>query len=140
MEFLLNLAWMLLVLPAFWLWWRGSGDRAERRVTAGQCLLALGCAVVLLFPVISATDDLHAMRAEMEEAAGNRRSVRTAGSEKSAVGLHRLPGPPALAVNGWLLSSPAFARLEVRSSVSAYCMQPASFRAGRAPPRSLLVS
>ena len=96
MELLLNLAWVLLVLPAYWLWRRGAGARVARRVTALQCLLALGCAVVLLFPVISATDDLHAMRAEMEESATSKRTVRQAASEKHSAWVNRLQGPPAL--------------------------------------------
>src|SRR5713226_515456 len=66
MELLLNLAWVLLGLPAYWLWRRHAGARAARRFDSLQVLLALGCALVLLFPVISASDDLHAMRAEME--------------------------------------------------------------------------
>ena len=96
MELLLNLAWMLLALPAFWLWRQGGTARVARRVTALQCLLALGCAVVLLFPVISATDDLHAMRAEMEESATSKRTVLHAGSEKHSTWVNRLQGPPAL--------------------------------------------
>jgi hypothetical protein len=73
MELLLNLCWLSLLLPA-WLLWRqrtastGSGSSAGS--LAGRPLVfvcALGCALVLLFPVISATDDLHAMRPEMEE-------------------------------------------------------------------------
>jgi hypothetical protein len=37
--------------------------------------MALACALVVLFPVISATDDLHAMRAEMEESPISKRTV-----------------------------------------------------------------
>ena len=73
------------------------------RLTALQFLLALGCALVLLFPVISATDDLHAMRAEMEESATSKRAVPQAGSEKHAAWVNRLQGPPALLANmNWL--------------------------------------
>ena len=75
-------------------------ERARRaRITALQFLLALGCALVLLFPVISATDDLHAMRAEMEESATSKRAVRQAGGEKHAAWVNRLQGPPALLAN-----------------------------------------
>ena len=44
-------------------------------------LCVLGCAVVVLFPVISASDDLHAMRPEMEE---SERSFRHASHGVSA--------------------------------------------------------
>ena len=84
MELLLNLAWVLLAVPAYWLWRRGAGARLARRVSALQCLLALGCAVVLLFPVISETDDLHTMRAEIEESPTSKRAVRQAGSDRHA--------------------------------------------------------
>jgi hypothetical protein len=73
MELLLNLAWLLLALPAYWLWRERSRTRVGRRSL--QCLLSLGCMLVILFPVVSATDDLHAMRAEMEESPLSKRSL-----------------------------------------------------------------
>jgi hypothetical protein len=69
MELFLNLCWVSLLLPA-WLLWRqrtfatGAGHPAARPLVF---VCALGCVLVLLFPVISASDDLHPMRAEMEE-------------------------------------------------------------------------
>jgi hypothetical protein len=139
MELLLNLAWVLLALPAYWVWRRDAGLRPPCRLSSLQCLLALGCALVLLFPVISASDDLHAMRAEMEESATSKRAVRQAGSEKSSVGANRLQGPPALVASAvWVVAS------EVRLlKVSVACgllpTMPGVVYAGRAPPRSLLV-
>jgi len=66
MELFLNLCWLALVLPAYVLW--------RRRVSSEPCTRAsfvivctLGCALVLLFPVISASDDLHAVAQAMEE-------------------------------------------------------------------------
>ncbi len=105
MELLLNLAWVLLALPAYWLWRRDAGLRAARWVSSLQCLLALGCVLVLLFPVISASDDLHAMRAEMEDSSISKRTVRQAGSDKNSAWVNRLQGPPAVAASavGWLL-------------------------------------
>jgi hypothetical protein len=138
MELLLNLVWLLLLLPAYWLWRRGAGARLERRVTALQCLLALGCAVVLLFPVISATDDLHAMRAEMEESASSKRTVRQAASEKHAGWVNRLQGPPALAASAAHVPELEAGLLEVRVSYSAPPARPCVLQAGRSPPSSLL--
>lgn len=80
MELLLNLAWLLLALPAYWVW-RGRTNALTRRVSPFQLLLALGCILVVLFPVISATDDLRAMRAEFEEPAG-KHSIRQSGNER----------------------------------------------------------
>jgi len=73
MELFLNLCWLSLLLPA-WLLWRqrtfstGSSGPGKGPTTHPLIFICvLGCALVLLFPVISASDDLHAMRPEMEE-------------------------------------------------------------------------
>jgi hypothetical protein len=138
MELLLNLAWMLLLVPAYWLWRRCAGARAARRLTALQCSLALGCVVVLLFPVISATDDLHAMRAEMEESATSKRAVRQAASEKSNAGINRLQGPPALLAGAELWFVPAVGNFLVAVSDPHRLETSFKLPTGRAPPSSLL--
>jgi hypothetical protein len=83
MELLLNLAWLLLALPAYWLWRDSRTLPPGRRFTSLQVLLALGCMLVILFPVISATDDLRAMRTEMEESPASKRSVCQKTGEKA---------------------------------------------------------
>src|SRR5579862_1073410 len=113
MELLLNLVWLLLALPAYWLWRRGAGARAARRITALQFLLALSCALVLLFPVISATDDLHAMRAEMEESASSKRAVRTASSDRTSAWTKIRQSPPAALANAYESFIAEFKLLEV---------------------------
>jgi|SRR5580692_103418 hypothetical protein len=95
MELLLNLAWSLLALPAYWLWRSSRTAPAGCRFTSFQCLLALGCLLVILFPVISATDDLLAVRSEMEESPAGKRTLRQASHEKASG--WKLPNPPALA-------------------------------------------
>jgi len=69
MELLLNLTWMSLGVSAF------LGFMRSRRVSGQlavvpyrKSLLALVCGVLLLFPVVSASDDLHPTQAVMEEA------------------------------------------------------------------------
>jgi hypothetical protein len=138
MELLLNLAWVLLALPAYWLWRRDAGARPSRRMSSLQCLLALGCVLVLLFPVISASDDLHAMRAEMEESATSKRAVRQAGSEKNSAGVNRLQGPPALVANVVWVVAPEIGLLKVSVASVVLPTTPGVAYAGRAPPRSLL--
>lgn len=91
MELLLNLAWLLLGLPAFWLW-RDSRSAYGRRVAPIQILLTLGCMLVILFPVISASDDLQAMRAEMEETPASKRSIcQKNGERASTAKVHSQP-------------------------------------------------
>jgi hypothetical protein len=138
MELLLNLAWVLLAVPAYWLWRRGASARAARKVTALQFLLALGCAVVLLFPVISATDDLHAMRAEMEESAASKRAVRQASSEKHSSWANRLQGPPIAPAIATQIFAPEFRPLEVCFFDFAPRAAHGELHAGRAPPSSFL--
>lgn len=136
MELLLNLTWLLLALPAYLLWRNCRGARGARRFTAIQCLLALGCMLVILFPVVSATDDLRAMRAEMEESPVSKRSIGQSNGER--VSASKSQAQPALVANtycpvlfeqGWhvvvavLITTPAF---------------PALVRSGRAPPQILL--
>jgi hypothetical protein len=138
MELLLNLAWVLMAVPAYWLWRQCAGARASRSVSALQCLLALGCVLVLLFPVISATDDLHAMRSEMEESSTSKRAVRQAGGDKQSAWVNRLQGPPALVAHIQWPPTQQFGLLEVPALCLPTLARPCDFHAGRAPPRSLL--
>jgi hypothetical protein len=94
MELFLNLAWLLLVLPAYWLWRRSR--HGQRKFTSAQCLLALACVLVLLFPVISATDDVHVMRAEIEESPVLKRTLRQATVDNASPWTVRLQSPPAV--------------------------------------------
>jgi hypothetical protein len=96
MELLLNLAWLLLTLPAWWLWRSSRGAHSRHEVRSWQCVLTLGCVLVILFPVISATDDLCAMRAEQEEPQSSKRVVRQASNGKASLGHNRLPSAPGL--------------------------------------------
>jgi hypothetical protein len=138
MELLLNLLWVLLALPAYWLWRRDAGVRCARRVSSPQCLLVLGCVQVLLFPVISASDDLHAMRAEMEDSSISKRTVRQAGSDKNSAWVNRLQGPQAAVASAVRLVAPEIRLLEVSVTRVSPLARPCVFHGGRAPPFSLL--
>lgn len=134
MELLLNLAWLLLALPAWWLW---CGRKSTRNASSLHCLLALGCMLVVLFPVVSATDDLRAMRAEMEESPEGKRSVRQAGHEKPSA--WKWQSAPALAevASSFIVCTQGWHPLPTRQFfVSA---APAVKLASRAPPRSFLL-
>jgi hypothetical protein len=137
MELLLNLAWLLLALPGYWLW---STSRTSRRFTSLQCLLALGCMLVILFPVISATDDLCAMRNEMEESPASKRSIHPASPDK--VSSWKLQSPPALAADArsFLLPDNDGVWRQSLSPSLTIAAPPAIEHAGRAPPASFLFS
>lgn len=138
MELLLNLAWLLLAIPAFQLWRKSKPANQPCRFTSLQCLLALSCALVVLFPVISATDDLHAMRAEMDESPVSKRSVRQASNEKGSIAHNRLPSPPVLVT--W--SAPLFATQNFPApsfpNALLVAAAPCLRIFGRAPPATFL--
>jgi hypothetical protein len=70
MELLLNLLWVLLIPPAFYCWFR---QRFHSR--SAFRFVALVGALAFLFPVISATDDLHSI-AELCESSRHKRNLR----------------------------------------------------------------
>ena len=135
MELLLNLAWLLLALPAWWLW-RQRAKQHGVGSSAYQCLLALGCLVVLLFPVISASDDLSAMRAEMEEGASGITSVRSAEHGKSVAVLKNLGAVAAIAPGFIFSSGPGCWHEPVRLFEAGLAVLSMD-QGGRAPPMQI---
>ena len=78
MELLLNLLWLTLLLPAVLIWRRQSAcSRSFWHPRSFRAIVLLGCLLVLLFPVVSATDDLHPIRNEIEEP-NSKRAVKQA--------------------------------------------------------------
>lgn len=63
MENFLNYCWLLLALAALSAWLGMAAPR--RRTSLG--LIALLCVLTLMFPVISATDDLHPVAQAIED-------------------------------------------------------------------------
>lgn len=94
MELLLNLCWLMLALPAYWIWRRHISNLRPHRLRKTHAFVLLGSVLLLLFPVISATDDLHAMRPEMEESSPSKQIAKHISSNKSASFLSRI-GIPA---------------------------------------------
>jgi hypothetical protein len=96
MELLLNLLWLMLALPAYWVWRQQLRCARDRGCwQAPRTVLMLGCILMLLFPVISATDDLHFMRPEMEESTSSKRALKYAASDKAPGALRVAIIPPA---------------------------------------------
>jgi len=130
LELLLNLCWLLLFAPAFCLWFR-------RRSGSLQSIVTLVCLLALLFPVISVTDDLHAMRQEMEESSPSKRMLKHAAPHvMGAGGFNPQPAhltsaifvPPRREMRERVQAPPPRGALTVSITVSS-C---------RAPPSSLL--
>jgi hypothetical protein len=133
MELLLNLAWLLLALPAYWLWCA----RRSTQKSSMQCVLSLACLLVVLFPVISATDDLQAMRTEMEESSTSKRTARQAASpDKSPLlGWDGLVAVVASSTNPFTETKECFVSTAAPVVVAA---TPDARLLGRAPPSSFL--
>jgi hypothetical protein len=74
MELFLNALWLALVVgaPAVWLS-RYKRQLSRREIIAGS--LAFICIAILLFPIISATDDARAFQAASEDSGVNKLSV-----------------------------------------------------------------
>ncbi len=127
MELLLNLLWVLLAASVFCRWSRRQNDPRSR-----AHLIALFCLLALLFPVISATDDLHAMRPEMEDAASNRRALKQASGASMR---NPFPSVPALLTTaGMALAHRETSSLAPVVRVSTPSSRPLKVECGRAPP------
>ena len=135
MELFLNICWLCLLVPAYLLWRQRSAS--DRRSPTALYLCALGCVFVLLFPVISASDDLHAMQPETEE---SERAFR--GANQRACAPHALTQSAQPFHPGSAYLMPKFERVG-----TALPFVPRAFRtfstpapAGRAPPSDLLMT
>jgi len=132
MELFLNLVWVALAAAALCGW----GQRRNHPQSRPH-LIALVCLLALLFPVISATDDLNAMRSEMEDSSSSKRSTKQAVTGKTAW-QQTIHNPPALLVSAFV------ALPQGKSTVAPLAPPPSaskSFRAvpsDRAPPISEL--
>jgi len=103
MELLLNTFWLVIAAGALGIWicrWRRGAKRRDLHLQ----LFALGCVLVLLVPVISATDDLHATTLAVEASGFSRKILKsiTPSGASARTRLRVLPLVPLLA----LLSAP----------------------------------
>lgn len=97
MELLLNLVWLMLALPAYWIWRREARSACEGNAGKSvRSVLVLTCILMLLFPVISATDDLHFIRPEMEESTSSKRTLKQAADDKAPSSLKVAASPLAV--------------------------------------------
>jgi len=74
-ETLLNLLWLVVTLATLWLWrFRWLTAHRHPRTRVFQEVVAVSCALALLFPVISLTDDLHPEIVAVDASSGKRNS------------------------------------------------------------------
>ena len=98
MELLLNLLWLMLALPAVLIWRRQSASwQSPGKQCHSRAFVLLGCLLVLLFPVVSASDDLHPISAEIEESGPSKRTVKHSPGVKSPAWTHDGGGAARLA-------------------------------------------
>jgi hypothetical protein len=128
MEVLLNSLWAFLALAALVAW-----VRYARRAPAvdARCFIALLCVLVLMFPVISASDDLHPV-SELSDDATRRQHAPMLGPHVVA----SLAVAPIVSLM-ILLSGPLSTL-----ALPVVNANPGYFRlnAGRAPPEQLVVA
>jgi HAMP domain-containing protein len=132
LELLLNLCWLLLLGPGAYLWLR----QRRRAKPVFQFSIALACLLFLLFPVISATDDLHAFRQEMEESSPTKKALKQVAKRTTAPEFSAPPAqipsavsfPPSTQICGFVLIFDVPAPASERSGIFT----------SRAPPASLL--
>jgi hypothetical protein len=99
MELFFNLLWLLIALASFAQWRRVVRLRhaARSRVKAALPLVALVCALAILFPSISVTDNLHPGLFTTEDGSRSRRAMAAmAGAAHAAMGHPSQASPPAL--------------------------------------------
>lgn len=137
MELLLNLSWLLLAMPALWLWRESLRVPDQRRFNTSQRLFCLACALVILFPVVSATDDLRGAGTEMEECRGSKRSISHSTGERVAAS--KAHTQPALATAALLLVTFEQDWIWVVFPPLSSPVSPAVARTGRAPPQFTVV-
>jgi hypothetical protein len=135
MELILNLLWLMVAVASFALFWRGRGNRTLASWRSVRQIVSLACALVIFFPIISLTDDLHAAQVVMEDSKPAKRFSKSSGAPDAASNFDR-SSLPFIVVAAGLLPGQSLrllgltAALEIRLRVAT----PAGRTHSRAPP------
>lgn len=135
MELFLNLFWILVAVASLFYYRRRLEATVPIRRLACHSGIALGCALAILFPVISLTDDLHAEQAVMEDSNGTRKSLKSAAAGDRSPGKVKFHRPPAELFSAALVR-PLVAALGLATLPAFFIISkpsPTPFK-GRAPP------
>jgi hypothetical protein len=134
MEVLLNTTWLMVAIAALLFWQvEMEGTAGRREHNRRYRFLALAVALVLLFPVISLTDDLHTEQAAMEDSSRSVIKARNtlqgclrAGCASFVATVTHAPDP-ATALHLFLGTVVLF-------ETPLRCLAPVSAHDGRSPP------
>jgi len=140
MELTLNLVWVGVAIAGIVLQWitlSRASRSSDRSASTRQKIVAMACALVILFFVISMTDDLHDQQVMIEERRATRiapgtETPNTESARATPIGFFVVSPPPAF----------SFRTLSVRRGIetSEFRLPAAIDREavrGRAPPHSL---
>lgn len=135
-ETFLNLIWSVIALGAFAVWrCRWLPSRLAPRSRALPELVALVCALALLFPSISLTDDLHPVVVAVDASSGKRNGspLLTGASHGDRAASKAAVHAPAVLASGALLTSIVSTRLLTFDENSRPPAASRDYR-GRSPP------
>ncbi len=139
MELLLNLFWLLLAILSLGLWrkhWSQAPRHHDRTCLYRQSLFSLACVLLLLFPAISLTDDLHADQTLVEESSPYRKVIKGWFAGKISTQLGSYSAPYHLAAAPALVSpEAAVVRLPFTDGLPLPNAAVSRSSEGRAPPR-----
>jgi hypothetical protein len=137
MELVLNILWLLLALGGVALWrTRWTHQPRTRRHAPWREWTAIACALVLLFFVVSLTDDLHAELIVLEDSTNCRRHVNCLSPAHASQQPDHFPMGPGVAV----IPAPAQVADSAVSPLFVSAAKPMSSlpqqqsHSGRAPP------
>jgi hypothetical protein len=137
METLLNVLWLAVALALIGLWrFRWFSSRRNPRAGVLPEIVAIGCAISLLLPAISLTDDLHPEIVAVDTASGKRNSCLLLVGAMSARHVTPLSGAQSIFA---VLRDP-FANTEFKISgmvpptQELHSLTPCGRHLGRSPP------
>ena len=140
MELLLNLVWLVIATLAVGAWCkRRPTDGGEPQGQTRRGWIALACALVLLFFVISLTDDLHAEVVVVEDAAASKRHTCSVIFHSVYAASRTVAGHHAVAVlpsSGFFFQELFLEKVAPEAPLAVVSALPAAL--GRSPPSSSL--
>lgn len=135
MELLLNVFWVLLSVAGTCTWVVHRRNRGADRGFWLRVLVVSGCLAILLFPVISMTDDLYCDQFAMENASPTCKLVKVARLVKATAHHHHSQAATLLAsAQNQLWQAIGPVAIEQQPALSSPNI---ADRSGRAPPFSL---